>query len=312
MISPRKHLGQNFLQDDNILRKIVASLELKPDDVVVEIGPGPGALTRLIADACRLTAVEVDRRAVERLQEEFGRRITIVEGDILKVAAQDVLRSHHQNERAASAASLPVLPADGRQAGPARNDHVLVSGEGSRLRVVGNIPYYITSDILFWVIDQRNLISDATLMIQEEVADRLVARPRTKDYGILSVFAQQYAVPRRLFGVSRNCFYPRPDVDSAVIRLDLRRDVLPVDDALFRTVVRGTFGKRRKTIRNGLAYAGIPKEVIADLGPVAGRRPEELTPEDFVRLTEDVQRGRTGAQNELSATKIAESAKRKK
>lgn len=276
MISPRKSLGQNFLQDDNILRKIVTSLELRPDDLVVEIGPGPGALTRLLADACRLTAVEVDRRAVERLQEEFAGRIAIVESDILKIPANDLV------------------------------------GNGRTFRVVGNIPYYITSDILFWVIDQRHMITDATLMIQDEVADRLVAKPRTKAYGILSVFAQHYAVPRRLFGVSRNCFYPRPDVDSAVVRLDLRPDVTIVDDALFRTVVRGTFGKRRKTIRNGLGYAGIPKEVIADLGPVADRRPEELTPEDFVRLTEDVHRKRTGAQNELSATKITESTKRRK
>lgn len=303
MISPRKSLGQNFLQDDNILRKIVASLELKSDDVVVEIGPGPGALTRLLADACRLTAVEVDRRAVERLREEFAGRVTIVEGDILKVPAADLLARHLLNENTANVAGAAIA---------ARDDHGKRPGDQPSLRVVGNIPYYITSDILFWVIDQRMLITDATLMIQEEVADRLVARPRTKAYGILSVFAQHYATPRRLFGVSRNCFYPRPDVDSAVIRLDLRPDVPVVDDALFRTLVRGTFGKRRKTIRNGLAYAGVPKEVIADLGPVADRRPEELSPEDFVRLTEDVQRRRAGAQNEILATKITESTKRKK
>ncbi len=281
MFSPRKHLGQNFLQDDNILRKIVASLELKPDDLVVEIGPGPGALTRLLADACRLTAVEVDRRAVERLTEEFSGRVTIVEGDVLKVTARDLLSGRVHDEHVTFAAF---------SAGAARNDPGMISGGGPLLRVVGNIPYYITSDILFWVIDQRDLISDATLMIQEEVADRLVARPRTKDYGILSVFAQHYAVPRRLFGVSRNCFYPRPDVDSAVVRLNFRRDPLPVDDVLFRTVVRGTFGKRRKTIRNGLAYAGIAKEIIMSLGPVTDRRPEELTPEEFVELTKEVQR----------------------
>ncbi len=254
MISPRKHLGQNFLQDPNILRKIVESLELRPDDTVVEIGPGPGALTRLLAGACRLTAVEVDDRAIERLREELGDRATIVEADILTIEAK-----------------------------------ALLSGAGL-LRVVGNIPYYITSDILFWVIDQRASISDATLMMQDEVAARLVAEPRTKAYGILSVFAQHYGRPRRLFGVSRNCFYPRPDVDSAVIRLDLRRDLPQVDDTLFRTIVRGTFGKRRKTIRNGLSYAGVAREIVADLGPVADRRPEELRPEDFVRLTEEVQR----------------------
>ncbi len=261
MFSPKKSLGQNFLSDPNIIRKIAASLELKSGDAVVEIGPGPGALTAVLVDSCRLTAIEVDQRAVEQLRARYGEKINLLEGDVLKIDAR------------ALAATL-----------------------GGSIRVVGNIPYYITSDILFWVLDQRDVVRDATLMMQDEVADRLVAKPRTKAYGILSVFAQHYTVPRRLFGVSRNCFYPRPDVDSAVVRLDIRHDVPVVDDALFRTVVRGTFGKRRKTIRNGLLYAGIQKEIIADLGPVADQRPEELTPEEFVRLTMEVQR-RIGTMN---------------
>ncbi|MEK6650241.1 MAG: 16S rRNA (adenine(1518)-N(6)/adenine(1519)-N(6))-dimethyltransferase RsmA [Bacteroidota bacterium] len=258
MLSPKKHLGQNFLQDDNIIRKIVASLDLHPDDAVVEIGPGPGALTRILAEACRLTAIEVDHRAVEQLRERFGERVDVREADVLTVDAQ-----------------------------------ALAAERGGPIRVVGNIPYYITSEILFWVLDQRDAVRDATLMMQEEVADRLVAVPRTKAYGILSVFVQHYAVPRRLFGVSRNCFYPKPDVDSTVVRLDLRRDAPAVDDALFRTVVRGTFGKRRKTIRNGLAYVGIAKDIIAELGSVADQRPEELTPEEFVRLTGEIQKRKT-------------------
>lgn len=255
MISPKKSLGQNFLQDENIIRKIAASLELQPKDAVVEIGPGPGALTAVLVDACRLTAIEVDKRAVEQVKARFGEKVALIEEDVLKIDAR------------ALAAKL-----------------------GGTIRVVGNIPYYITSDILFWVLDQRDVVRDATLMMQDEVADRLVARPRTKAYGILSVFAQHYTVPRRLFGVSRKCFYPRPDVDSAVVRLDIRRDVPEVDDALFRTVVRGTFGKRRKTIRNGLLFAGIEKEIVGQLGPVADQRPEELTPEEFVGLTMEVHR----------------------
>jgi 16S rRNA (adenine1518-N6/adenine1519-N6)-dimethyltransferase len=259
MLSPRKSLGQNFLTDPNIIRKIVASLDLRPDDAVVEIGPGPGALTAVLAEACRLTALEVDHRAVEQLRERFGEQVDVREADVLKVDAR-----------------------------------ALASERRGPIRVVGNIPYYITSEILFWVIDQRDVIRDATLMMQEEVADRLIAVPRTKAYGILSVFTQHYAVPQKLFDVSRNCFYPRPDVDSTVVRLDLRHEAPAVDDVLFRTIVRGTFGKRRKTIRNGLAYAGIEKEAIAQLGPVADQRPEELTPEDFVRLTMEVQeRSRT-------------------
>jgi 16S rRNA (adenine1518-N6/adenine1519-N6)-dimethyltransferase len=255
LFPPKKHLGQNFLQDPNIIRKIVASLDLRPEDAVVEIGPGTGALTRDLAGHCRLTAVEVDGRVVTRLREEFGDRVNVIEGDILEVTARSIAPEG-----------------------------------GSLLRVVGNIPYYITSDILFWVLDQRESISDATLMMQNEVAARLIATPRTKAYGILSVMTQHYARPRRLFGVARTCFYPVPDVDSAVVRLDLRRDLPDVDDALFRAVVRGTFGKRRKTIRNGLGFAGVPREVIAQLGPVADQRPEELTPEQFVELTQEVQR----------------------
>lgn len=255
MLSPKKHLGQNFLSDPNIIRKIASSLELKPEDAVVEIGPGPGALTAVLVDACRLTAIEVDHRAVEQLRARFGEKLNLLEEDVLKIDAR------------ALAATL-----------------------GGSIRVVGNIPYYITSDILFWVLDQRDVVRDATLMMQDEVADRLVAKPRTKAYGILSVFAQHYTVPRRLFGVSRNCFYPRPDVDSAVVRLDIRGDIPEVDDVLFRTVVRGTFGKRRKTIRNGLLFAGIDKEIVAQLGPVADQRPEELTPEEFVDLTTEIRR----------------------
>ncbi|HAV23603.1 MAG: ribosomal RNA small subunit methyltransferase A [Ignavibacteria bacterium GWA2_55_11] len=247
MISPRKSLGQNFLQDDNIVRKIVASLELKPEDRLVEIGPGTGALTKALVGMCRLSAVEIDRRAVGSLREVFGDRLDVIEADIRKVEARSL------------------------------------APEGD-LRVVGNIPYYITSEILFWVFDQRVSVRDATLMMQQEVAERLTAHPRTKAYGILSVFAQHYAVPERLFAVSRNCFYPRPDVDSSIVRLTLKSSLPAVDDALFRKVVRTTFGKRRKTIRNGLSFMGLTKTEVNGLGDVVGRRPEELTPAEFVVL----------------------------
>jgi 16S rRNA (adenine1518-N6/adenine1519-N6)-dimethyltransferase len=165
---------------------------------------------------------------------------------------------------------------------------------GGRIRVAGNIPYNITSPILFHVLDQRDAVRDLTIMIQREVARRLVAHPGTKDYGILSVFCRLYADVELLFDVSPNAFFPKPKVTSSVVRLAMLekpRCVL-VDEPFFRSMVRGVFGKRRKTLRNGLRYflnettEGITTDI--DLG----RRPETLSLDELARLSNDICRGR--------------------
>ena len=186
MLPPKKSLGQNFLRDENVARNIVDSLHLRADDVVVEIGPGQGALTKYLRDRCaRLIAIEIDERAIGILSESFGTSIELVHADVRTV-------------------SLAQLAGRNKQ----------------RLRVVGNIPYNITSEILFWLFDQHDLVDDATLMVQLEVARRFVAPIGTKDYGILTVSVRYYTEPELLFKVSRNSFYPKPGVDSAIVKLD--------------------------------------------------------------------------------------------
>jgi 16S rRNA (adenine1518-N6/adenine1519-N6)-dimethyltransferase len=252
MLPPKKSLGQNFLRDENVARNIIDSLKLRAADVVVEIGPGQGALTKYLAAKCsRLVAIEVDERAVRLLHDTFAESIEVVYADVLSVSLSTMFRK-----------------------------------ENRRLRVVGNIPYNITSEILFWLFDHHELVEDATLMVQLEVARRFVARTETKDYGILSVLLAYYTEPELLFKVSRNSFFPRPEVDSAVVRLRFRENLQKCDRELLTAVVRSTFGKRRKTLRNGLRYMGFDAAHLDAVPFDLTKRPEELALDEFLNLTE--------------------------
>ncbi len=250
---PKKSLGQNFLHDTNVIQKIIRSFDAQPTENVLEIGPGRGALTSMLMEQLpHLTAVELDNELAASLQMTYGDRLTLLHQDILSV-------------------DLRAIAAE----------------RGKKLRIIGNIPYNITSPILFHVIDTRDAVQDFMVMMQTEVAARLVAKPRTKDYGILSIFAQYYAAPRLLFGVSRNSFFPIPAVTSAVVSMNFTTPADPTaeNDVLFRTIVRGTFGKRRKTMRNGLKSLNVPPEVLDTLSVNLDWRPEELTVADFVLLS---------------------------
>ena len=251
MYRPKKSLGQNFLRDENILRKIAESVNISIGDVVIEIGPGQGALTKhLLNKPINLIAIEVDKRSVQLLKERYGEKVQLIHRNILDVDLKEL--THHNVER---------------------------------LHIVGNIPYNLTSEILFWLFDSRSLVSDATLMVQFEVARRLVALPRTKDYGILSVFTQFYTDCNILFKVSRNCFFPKPEVDSAVIQLNFNKHLPECNEQLFRSIVRSTFGKRRKTLRNGLKSLDFDDEVLDQISFDLTRRPEELSVFEFLELT---------------------------
>jgi len=191
MIAPKKNLGQNFLRDENIARNIVIAIHPHADDVIVEIGPGTGALTKYLLEAATtVLGIELDKRAAALLQDSYGDALTILQKNVVEVDLDALSRDY----------SKP-------------------------LRVVGNIPYYMTSEILFWLFDHRTAVQDATLMMQLEVAQRLTAKPRTKEYGILSVAAQFHSRPTVLFKVSRNAFYPRPTVDSALVNLAFRTNL---------------------------------------------------------------------------------------
>jgi len=217
MIKPKKSLGQNFLQDPNTIRKIVAALPAPESAHVVEIGPGLGALTGLLRDRFRhVTALEVDYRAIRYLREQHPG---------LDVRHQDVLTTDWAALRAEYDAPL---------------------------HVIGNLPYYITTPILFGLLDAYEHLESAILMMQKEVADRLVAPPRTKTYGTLSVQTQLWSRPKLLFKVSRNVFFPKPGVDSAIVRLTFDQSPPDIKRQAVSEVVRAAFNQRRKTLHNSL------------------------------------------------------------
>ncbi len=256
-LKPRQSLGQNFLRDENIARKIVRTVEPRGDDVIVEIGPGQGAITSLLAESgCRLVLVEIDRRMTGELIARFGPGgAEVVCGDILDVPFAGL------HERF-----------------------------GKKVRVVGNIPYHLTSPILFKIFGEYGHVSDCTLMVQKEVAARVVSPRGVKNYGILSVMTALHGTPKIEFDISPNCFFPKPKVRSSILTIALR-DALPegLDLRLFRSVVRATFGKRRKTLRNSLQYL---RDEGVDAAPdplncpvPLDLRPEALSTEDFIRLT---------------------------
>lgn len=228
-IAAKKKLGQNFLLDRNIPRKIVRESGIKEGDRVLEIGPGFGALTTAILEVMpSFTAIEKDRELAKFNREEHP-QIELIEDDFLKV---------------------PLEPL----------------AAGGKLSVLGNIPYSITSPILFRLLDNRHLIASATLMMQHEVAQRIAAVPGTKEYGILAVQMQAFCDVKYLFKVGRAVFKPRPDVDSAVICM-VPKAVDPVKDSEgFRTFVRRVFHQRRKTLLNNLKEyydtSGVPEPTL--------------------------------------------------
>ena len=247
-VRPKKRLGQHFLTDANIIGKIVDAVGAPAGAPVVEIGPGEGALTGpLLARYPGLTAVEVDAEAVAHLRARFPD-----------------LRVRHAD----------VLDLDWG---------ALAAEAGGPLYVVGNLPYYITSPILFGLVDARPSVRRAVVMMQREVAERIVAAPGSKAYGVLSVQLQLFARPALLFRVSRHVFRPKPEVESAVVALDFDiEEPEGVDSAALRRVVRTAFGQRRKMLRNSLAALGAPRPLPEAF---AARRPEALAPAEFVVLT---------------------------
>jgi 16S rRNA (adenine1518-N6/adenine1519-N6)-dimethyltransferase len=256
VFKPIKSLGQNFLRDENILRKIVESLKLNDGDIVLEIGPGQGALTKHLVDLpITVIGIEVDQRAIDLLHQNFGDTMTIYHASVLDA-----------------------------------NLHTLSEKHQKKLRIVGNIPYYLTSEILFWLFDARMVVTDATIMMQLEVARRLIAPPKNKEYGILSIFTQFYTDCEMLFKVSHNCFYPVPSVDSAVVRLNFKDQLPQVDEKLFRSIVRATFGKRRKTLRNGLKSLALDDKILDQVPFDLKKRPEDLSVNEFVFLSESLRK----------------------
>jgi len=276
----QKKFGQNFLIDAHVLEKIIAAAEITKDDFVLEIGPGIGTMTQYLAEAAReVVAVEIDKALIPILGETLSgySNVTVINEDILKV--------------------------DIKKLAEERNG-------GQPIKVVANLPYYITTPIIMGLFESGVPIDSITVMVQKEVAERMQAGPGTKDYGALSLAVQYYAEPYIAANVPLNCFMPRPKVGSAVIRLKRHKE-LPVkvkDPQFLFKVIRASFNQRRKTLQNGLNNSPeihLTKEKIAEailaVGLPESVRGEALTLEQFAKLS-DCLCEQTNGSNEMFST----------
>lgn len=251
-IKPKKSLGQHFLTDTNMIDKIADTVAVEPGHRVVEIGPGTGTLTKaLLKRVNDLHVVEIDQRAVKVLKEHFPG---------LPVYNEDILHT----------------------------DWETLSIGKERTHVIGNLPYYITSQILFSLLESRRYLTDAVLMMQKEVAERLVAEIRTKDYGILSVQTQLMSTPEILFAVPPQVFDPPPKVDSAVVRITFDKPNLDCEDTNLKKVVRTAFNQRRKKLSNALKPL-LGKQLPA--GFDYDKRAEAWPPDVYEKLTAQLEKG---------------------
>ena len=266
----QKKFGQNFLIDTHVLDKIIAAAEITKDDFVLEIGPGIGTMTQYLAQAAgKVAAVEIDKALIPILGDTLSAydNVMIINEDVLKVDIQKLVEEENG---------------------------------GRPVKVLSNLPYYITTPIIMGLFEKHVPIESITVMVQNEVADRMQVGPGTKDYGALSLAVQYYASPYIVANVPPNCFMPRPKVGSAVIRLTTY-DNPPVevdDEKLMFRIIRASFNQRRKTLANGLKNAAdldIPKELIAEsiesLGHGPSVRGEALTLEEFAALSNYISRG---------------------
>lgn len=261
----QKKFGQNFLIDGHVLDKIIAGAGVTKDDMVLEIGPGIGTMTQYLAEAAgKVVAVEIDRNLLPILKE------TLADYDNVKVIHADVL-------------SLDL-------------EKLVQEENGGRpIKVVANLPYYITTPIIMALFEQHVPLANVTVMVQKEVAARMKSGPGSKDYGALSLAVQYYAEPYIVANVPCNCFMPRPNVDSAVIRLT-RYEEPPVqvkDEKMLFKIIRASFNQRRKTLQNGLnnsSELNFTKDqiasAIAEAGFLPSVRGEALTLEQFAKLTD--------------------------
>ena len=260
----QKKFGQNFLIDTNVLDKIISSAEITKDDCVLEIGPGIGTMTQYLAESAReVVAVEIDKALIPILEDTLSAydNVTVINEDILKVDINAIVQE--------------------------RNG-------GRPIKVVANLPYYITTPIIMGRFEQHVPLKSITIMVQKEVADRMQVGPGTKDYGALSLAVQYYAEPKIVANVPPNCFIPRPNVGSAVIRLT-RYEEPPVkveDEHKMFALIRASFNQRRKTLVNGLGNAAglsVAKDQVAAALEKMGLSPtirgEALTLEQFAELS---------------------------
>ena len=257
-IKPLKRFGQNYINDQNILNNIVKEINPGINDNLLEIGPGLGSLTeKLITYIPSLTAVEIDKRVIENLSNKFP-QINLINDDFLNLDLQE-----------------------------------LITNSQNKLRIIGNIPYNLTSSIIFKMIENNSIISDSVIMVQSEVARRMVAQKGTKEYGILSILLNYFSEIKHCFRVSPNVFYPKPKVFSSVIHIFFRKlNESKEEQRLFIKIVKAAFGNRRKTLRNSfensLSSVGLENIDFESSGIDLSLRAEQLSIDEFKKLTEYV------------------------
>ena len=264
-----KSLGQNFLIDKEVIDGIVEGAEIGGDDLLIEIGPGIGVLTAAIAEkAGKVIAIEIDTNLIVVLSDTLAEfdNIEVVNENVLKMDLNDLI---------------------------SKESSVRYSG----IKIVGNLPYYITTAIIMKLLEDRVPAESITIMMQREVADRIISSPGSKVYGALSVAVQYYCTVTKVEDVPKEVFMPMPKVDSTVLRLDVRKEcpVDLVDEKMFFRCVKAGFGQRRKTLLNSLQGMGIDKEIIRSCLAAADidekRRAETLSLDDFARISNELSKG---------------------
>ena len=263
----QKKFGQNFLIDDHVITKIINAAEITEDDLVLEIGPGIGTMTQYLAESAgKVIAVEIDKNLIPILGETLAEydNVTIINEDILKLDINRLVEEEN---------------------------------DGKPIKVVANLPYYITTPIIMGLFESHVPLQSITVMVQKEVADRMQVGPGSKDYGALSLAVQYYAKPYIAANVPPNCFIPRPGVGSAVIRLTRYEEppVMVKDESLMFKLIRASFNQRRKTLQNGIANSTeLPyskaqvEKALEKMGLAANVRGESLTLAEFARLSDTI------------------------
>jgi 16S rRNA (adenine1518-N6/adenine1519-N6)-dimethyltransferase len=252
-IKPLKRFGQNYLIDRNVIIKLVNELNPHMDDQIVEIGPGTGTITEeLLNRTQNITAIEIDKRVIDNLRRKFS-KLKIINEDFIKISLNEI-----SNQK--------------------------------RIKVIGNIPFNLTSSIIFKLIENREQIEDAVFIVQYEVAKKFFAKNNTKDFGIYSVILNYFADARFCFKISPNVFFPKPKVFSAAVHLSFTKEIdISIDDKLFINVVKASFGKRRKTLKNSLSNSIFKNCDFSGLTLDLSKRAEQLDIPDFITLTSYIQ-----------------------
>ena len=250
----KKSLGQNFLIDNNIITKISDSINASKDDLIIEIGPGMGALTKVLKNKeCQIICYEIDTDMIPYLNKLVDENLKVIYKDILTANIKEDIKDIKYN----------------------------------RLFIVGNLPYYITTSIIKFLINENLDIHEMIFMVQEEVADRFTASVSTKDYGSITLFLKYYFNLEKLFKVSKKCFNPIPKVESAIIKFSKRKDILDVDKDKYFKVINDSFKMKRKTLKNNLSNYNFEKikEILNKYNLSETVRAEELDEEIFVEIT---------------------------